>query len=165
MNQQQTSLRLPEQNLVLISGRVTHDAEVRHTTGAGKAVCSFGIAMSRRYFDQNSNEWKDAEPVFVPIVVWGDLATRCGERAKKGAPVYIEGRLQSSSWEDKETRKKRTKIEVIASRVQFLAKASSGAMQGADEPASIGAKAQDFTDQTAGGGAAIAGDDDEDIPF
>jgi single-strand DNA-binding protein len=116
---------LPEQNLVIIAGRVTRDSEVRYTPSTGKAVCSFDIAISKRFRDSISGEWKDADPVFVPIIAWGDLAERCGERAKKGAPVFVEGRLQSSSWEDKETGKKRSKLEIVASRVQFLAKAAS----------------------------------------
>ncbi|MDR2709241.1 MAG: single-stranded DNA-binding protein [Elusimicrobiota bacterium] len=162
MNQQQSNLRLPEQNLVLLVGRVTHDSELRFTTAAGRPVCSFDIAMSRRYLDPTTNEWKDSDPVYVPIVVWGDMAQRCGERAKKGAPVCIEGRLQSSSWEDKETRKKRTKLEVVASRVQFLAKNVIGGQGQAPVSETIGARpaaAQNYQPPS------IEGGDDEDIPF
>ncbi|MDR3111568.1 MAG: single-stranded DNA-binding protein [Elusimicrobiota bacterium] len=119
MNQQmQNNYRLPEQNSVVMVGRLTKDPDVRHTP-AGKAVCSFDVAMSRRYKDAATGEWKDSDPVFVPVVVWGDQAERCGERLKKGFPVHIDGRLSTNKWtaQDGTTR---SRLEVVASRVQFL---------------------------------------------
>jgi single-strand DNA-binding protein len=118
MNQTQTNYRLPEQNNVVMVGRLTRDPELRRTNSA-KAVCSFDIAMSRRFKDSVTGEWKDADPTFVPIVVWGDQAERCGERLKKGSPVHIEGRLQTSKWTAADGTNK-SRLEVVASRVQFL---------------------------------------------
>jgi single-strand DNA-binding protein len=118
MIQQQNSIRLPEQNSVILIGRLTRDPELRRTS-TGKAVCSFDIAIGRRIKDPVTSEWKDADPTFVPIIVWGDQAERCGERLKKGFPVHIDGRLQTNKWEGNDGTK-RSRLEVVASRIQFL---------------------------------------------
>ena len=148
----QTSLRLPEQNTVTLVGRLTRDPEVRFTT-KGAAVCRFDMAVNRRYKDGTGN-WTD-DTSFIPVVVWGDAANRCGERLKKGLPVHVEGRLQSRNWETKEGQK-RTSIEVIARRVQFLSKVTSDSeadvSETSEQPKSAGSPA-----------AAVA--DDEEIPF
>ncbi len=120
----QTNLRLPEQNSVTIVGRLTRDPEVRFTA-KGQAFCRMDVAVNRRYKDVSSGEWKD-DTSFIPVVVWGESANRCGERLKKGLPVHIEGRLQSRSWETKEGQK-RNSLEVVVRRVQFLSKAASTA--------------------------------------
>ena len=78
-------IRLPEQNLVLLAGRLTRDPNVAFTQ-KGQAVCRFDIAVNRRYMDNTTNEWKD-DVVFVPVVVWGPTAERCKDRVKKGTPV------------------------------------------------------------------------------
>ncbi|MDR1928791.1 MAG: single-stranded DNA-binding protein [Endomicrobium sp.] len=118
MNQYQQSLRLPEQNSVVVVGRLTKDPELRRTS-TGKAVCSFDIAISRRIKDLITGEWKDTPPTFVPIVVWGDQAERCGERLNKGFPVYIEGKLHTNKWDGVDGIKK-SRLEVVASKIQFL---------------------------------------------
>ena len=112
--------QIPQQNSVILVGRLTRDPELKRTTTT-KSVCRFDIAMSRRFKDQVTGEWKDSDPTFVPIIVWGDQAERCAERLKKGIPVYIEGRLQTSSWQSTDG-SKRSRLEVVASRVQFLVK-------------------------------------------
>lgn len=125
-------IRLPEQNTVLLTGRLTRDAELKYTN-AGTAVCHFSIAVNRRFKDPKSGEWKD-DTSFVDVVVWRDAAERCGKVLKKGSPVHVEGRLKSSSFEGKDGTK-RTKLEVEARRVQILEKASStGASAGDGEP-------------------------------
>ncbi len=149
------NLRLPEQNSITLVGRLTHDPEVRFTT-KGQAVCRFSIAVNRRYKDQ-AGSWQD-DTSFVPVVVWGDSANRCGERLKKGGPVHVEGRLQSRAWETKEGQK-RTSLEVIARRVQFLSKtegtADSGAEASEDAPSAAPAAPAASTDTT----------DEDEIPF
>ncbi|MDR1662899.1 MAG: single-stranded DNA-binding protein [Endomicrobium sp.] len=115
---QQNSIRLPEQNSVIMVGRLTRDPELRRT-GSGKAVCSFDIAISRRIKDSVTGEWKNTDPTFVPVIVWGEKAERCGERLKKGLPVHIEGRLQTNKWEGNDGIK-RSRLEVVVSRVQIL---------------------------------------------
>ncbi len=116
MNQQ--NYQLPQQNNVVLVGRLTRDPETRRTS-TSKTVCKFDIAIGRRFKDAATGEWKDADPTFVPIVVWGDQANRCGDRLKKGMPVHVEGRLQTNSWQATDGTKK-SRIEVIASRVQIL---------------------------------------------
>lgn len=154
MNQQQNSLRLPEQNNVMLVGRLTRDPELRRTS-SGKAVCSFDIAISRRFKDQVTGEWKDADPTFVPIIVWGDQAERCGERLKKGVPVHVEGRLQTNKWEGTDGQK-RSRLEVIASRVQFLSSVKQESAVGSKPP-------KEDTEYSPA--SDISGDEDEDIPF
>jgi single-strand DNA-binding protein len=123
-------IRLPEQNTVLLTGRLTRDAELKYTAG-GVAVCNFSIAVNRRYKDPKSGEWKD-DTSYVDIAVWRDAAERCGKILKKGSPVHVEGRLRSSSFEGKDGTK-RTKLEVEARRVQILEKASSSGASGGGE--------------------------------
>jgi single-strand DNA-binding protein len=137
----------------MLVGRLTRDPELRRTS-TGKAVCSFDIAISRRMKDQATGEWKDADPTFVPVIVWGDQAERCGERLKKGVPVHVEGRLQTNKWEGTDGQK-RSRLEVIASRVQFLSIVK--------QESAIGAKPLD--DSNYAPSANISGDEDEDIPF
>jgi len=113
------NLRIPEQNKVLLVGRLTRDPEVRFTP-KGQPICRFDIAVNRRYKNA-AGEWQD-ETAFVPIVVlWRDMAERCGERLKKASPVLVEGRLRTRKWETKEGEARST-LEVIAQRVQFLSK-------------------------------------------
>jgi single-strand DNA-binding protein len=148
-----SNLRLPEQNSVTLVGRLTRDPEVRYTT-KGQAVCRIDIAVNRRYKDAQG-AWQDLTS-FIPIVVWGESATRCGERLKKGMPVHVEGRLQSRAWETKEGQK-RTSIEVVARRVQFLSK-----------PATESSSEAVAEDTQAGGASEPEGtgsSNDEEIPF
>jgi single-strand DNA-binding protein len=109
-------IRLPEQNSVVLVGRLTHDPDVRYLP-KGDPVCRFSLAVNRRYKDTSGN-WKD-DTSFIPVVVWREAATRCSERLKKGFPVFVSGRLKSRSWEDKDG-KKHSALEVNAQRIQFL---------------------------------------------
>lgn len=131
-----SNLRLPEQNNVTLVGRLTRDPELRYTT-KGQPVCRFDIAVNRRYKD-NTGNWQD-DTSFIPIVVWSESANRCGDRLKKGSPVHVEGRLKSRQWETKEGQK-RTTLEIVARRVQFLSfakKDDASAVE--EEPVGAGA--------------------------
>ncbi len=127
-----SEIRLPEQNTVLLTGRLTRDAELKYTA-SGVAMCRFSLAVNRRFKDPKSGEWKD-DTSYVDISVWRDAAERCGKILKKGSPVHIEGRLRSYVVESKEDGAKRTKLEVEARRVQILEKASSSGAAGGAEP-------------------------------
>ena len=118
-------IRLPEQNQVLVAGRLTRDPNVAFTQ-KGQAVCRFDVAVNRRYLDQASNEWKD-DVVFVPVVVWGQAAERAKDRLKKGTPVYVEGRLTSSEYTDKTTGQTRRSLQITCRRLQILESSVSGA--------------------------------------
>ena len=118
-------IRLPEQNVVLLVGRLTRDPNVAFTQ-KGQAVCRCSIAVNRRYLDKTTNEWKD-DPVFVPIVIWGAAAERCKDRVRKGTPISVEGRLTMDEYTDKNTGQLRKTLQVTASRVQILEFGAAGA--------------------------------------
>lgn len=130
-----TTLRLPEQNQVLLVGRLTRDPELRFTQ-KGTAVCGFDIAVNRRFKDAASGEWKD-DTTFVPVTVWGQTAERCKERLKKGSPVHVEGRLSMDEYTDKQGNKRKN-LRVISNRLQILAYAQAGVggeqQEGSPEP-------------------------------
>lgn len=110
-------MRLAEINNVIISGRLTQDA--RHTTTQnGKGVLSCQVAVNKRYLDSTTNEWKD-DTVFVGVVVWGESANRLKDRCHKGTPVFVEGRLTTSEYTDKEGNVRRN-LQITASRLQVL---------------------------------------------
>ncbi len=129
-------LRLLQLNNISLVGRLTRDPELRFTT-AGTPLCRFDLAVNRRYKDK-TGEWKD-DTSFIPVVVWREAGQRCGEKLKKGSPVFVEGRLKSKSWETKDGQK-RSGLEVDALRVQFLEKAE-GAPASDEEPAASEADA------------------------
>lgn len=104
-------------NKVIIMGNLTRDPEVRYIP-SGTAVTDLGIAVNERYKDRDANEWKE-KSVFVDVTVWGRSAENCAEYLSKGSPVLIEGRLQLDQWENTEGQK-RSKLKVVADRVQFL---------------------------------------------
>ncbi len=126
-----TVIRLIQLNNVQLVGRLTRDPELRFTT-SGVPMCRFDLAVNRGYKDK-SGEWKD-DTCFIPVVVWREAGQRCGEKLKKGSPVYVEGRLKSKNWETKDGQK-RSGHEVDALRVQFLEKADTGAGAASDEDA------------------------------
>lgn len=108
-------------NKVLLMGNLTRDPELRFTAG-GSAVANFGLAVNRKY--KQGEEWKE-DVCFVDITVWGKLAENCTEYLSKGRSVFVDGRLNFSSWETKEGQR-RNKLDVVANSVDFLSKSSSG---------------------------------------
>jgi single-strand DNA-binding protein len=123
------NIKLHSLNDVKLVGRLTRDPELRYTT-QGTAVCHFRLAVGRKYKDRTSNEWKE-EVAFVPCNVWRETAERCGQRLKKGSPVFIEGRLKSREWQTKEGQK-RNDLEVEIARVQFLESMGDAGSEGAE---------------------------------
>ncbi len=103
-------------NKVFMIGNLTRDPELRYIP-SGSAVASFTLAMNR-VFKMQTGEKKE-EVSFVRVVVWGRMAEVCSEYLKKGRPVFVEGRLQSRSWDGADGQKRNT-LEVIAINVQFL---------------------------------------------
>jgi len=127
-------------NRVFLIGNLTRDPELRYIP-SGTAVTTFTIASNRTYVLQSGEKKEDT--CFVRVVVWARRAEVCGEFLSKGSPVFVEGRLQSRSWED-QSGQKRSTIEVIANNVQFLGK-SKGPSQTA--PAAAPAQDQPPVDQ------------------
>lgn len=111
------TIRLPEVNFILISGRLTRDPDNRMTQ-KGQAICSFDVAVNRRYLDNASGEWKD-DVAFVPVTVFGAAADRLKDRLKKGTPVMVEGRINMNEFTDKAGQARKI-LRVNASRVQVL---------------------------------------------
>jgi single-strand DNA-binding protein len=112
--------RVPNINRIFITGNLTSAPELRYMPD-GRAVCNFQIASNYRYKDRNTGEWMDAPTTFIRVITWGPGAERAGEQLRKGSAVYIEGRLQSRTWETPEGQK-RTTIEINALRIQNLSK-------------------------------------------
>jgi len=111
-------------NKVLLMGNLTRDPEVRYTP-KGTAVAELGLAVNRQFTAENGE--KREETTFVDVTLWGRQAEVAGEYLKKGRPVFIEGRLQMDSWEDKATGQKRSKLKVVAEGMQLIGgRASSG---------------------------------------
>ena len=101
-------------NLVVLTGRLTADAELRYTQN-DVPVCSFTIAVDRRY---KAGEDKQAD--FINIVAWRQTAEFVAKHFKKGSMIGIEGAIQTRKYVDKETGKNRTAFEVVANNVQFI---------------------------------------------
>jgi single-strand DNA-binding protein len=110
-------------NKVLLLGNVTRDPEVRYTP-KGSAVCDLGVAVNRAYTTDSGE--KREEVTFVDVTLWGRTAEVASEYLKKGRPVFIEGRLQMDSWDDKQTGQKRTRLRVVAENMQLLGGRSPG---------------------------------------
>lgn len=106
-------------NKVLLIGNLTRDPELRYLP-SGQAVTTFTVAVNRAY-NSNTGERK-TETSFIRVVVWARRAEVCNEYLRKGSPVFVEGRLQSRSWEAQDGTK-RSSIEVVANDVQFLSRA------------------------------------------
>src|ERR671919_2138110 len=111
-------------NKVILLGNLTRDPEVRYTP-KGSAVCDLGIAVNRQYTLDNGE--KREEVTYVDVVLWARLAEIAGEYLKKGRPIFIEGRLQMDSWEDKQTGQKRSKLRVVGETMQLLGGRPTGA--------------------------------------
>ena len=111
-------------NKVMLLGNLTRDPEVRYTP-KGTAVGDLGLAVNRRVSDGNGN-WSD-EVTFVDVTVWGTNAENAQKYLTKGRGVFIEGRLQMDTWEDKQSGQKRSKLKVVAEVLQFLPDGKGGA--------------------------------------
>lgn len=104
-------------NKVLLIGNLTRDPEVRYTP-KGSPVCELGLAINRRY--KNDSGQVIEEVIFLDIVLWSKLAELAGKYLSKGRPVFIEGRLQMDTWDDKQTGQKRTRLRIVGEHLQFL---------------------------------------------
>ena len=137
-------------NKVILIGRLGADPEVR-TVSENNTVARLSLATSETWNDRNGQKQERTE--WHRVVVWGKLADICGKFLSKGRQVYVEGRLQTRSWEDQQGNKKYT-TEIVANVVQFLGSSSSMADQSQDSYSSM----QNF-------GPEPSFDADEEIPF
>ena len=147
-------------NKVILLGNLTRDPEVRYTP-KGSAVADLGIAVNRQYTLENGE--KREEVTFVDVTFWGRTAEVAGEYLKKGRPVFIEGRLQLDTWDDKQSGQKRSKLKVIGETMQMLGSPrSSGAANGGDEGDRAGRVAKPSAPPKS---TATAEADEDEIPF
>lgn len=117
-------------NKVILIGNVTRDPEVKFTP-KGSAVADLGLAINRNYTLDNGE--KREETTFVDVELWGRLAEIAGEYAKKGRPIYIEGRLRMDTWEDKTSGQKRSRMKVVGENLQLLGGRPPGGGGGGEE--------------------------------
>ena len=153
-------------NVVVITGNLTRDPELRHT-GGGTAVCDLRVAVNSRRKDQSGN-WVD-KPNFFNVVVFGGQGENCANYLSKGRPVAIEGRLDWREWEAKDGSGKRQAIQIIANTVQFLGSRDGGGGGGGQgngdgggftPQSDVPADTSDFQGAGVGGGGS-----EDDIPF
>jgi single-strand DNA-binding protein len=104
-------------NRVLLIGNLTRDPELRYTP-KGTAVTEIGLAVNRVYTGEDGE--RKEETTFVDVTLWARLAEIAGQYLKKGRPVFVEGRLQLDTWDDKQTGQKRSKLRVVAENIQLL---------------------------------------------
>jgi single-strand DNA-binding protein len=144
-------------NRVMLIGRLTRDPELRYTP-SGTAVCNLALATNRYGQDQAGERREFTD--YHDVVVWNQgnrrLAELCSQYLQKGRLVYVEGRLQTRSWDDAQSGQKRYRTEVNASDVQFLDSRQDGAAPPADSGVAAAAPA-----------APVPGGDidPDDIPF
>jgi single-strand DNA-binding protein len=152
-------------NKVILVGRLGKDPETRFTT-SGQAVCNFSLATDETYKDRAGERQKRTE--WHKIVVWSKLAEICQKYLHKGSLVFIEGRITTRQWDDKEGQK-RYSTEIVANEMRMLGSKGDGGGAGAGAGAGArgGAEGSDFHSQAGGGAEDTAAPEpsDEDIPF
>ena len=117
-------------NKVILVGNLGRDPELKHLP-SGQAICQFSIATSEGYTDKAGQKQEKTE--WHRIVVWEKLAEVCGKYLGKGSKVYVEGKLQTREWDDKDG-VKRYQTEIVAREVKFLSEKKAGAPAAAAAP-------------------------------
>jgi single-strand DNA-binding protein len=158
-------------NKAILVGRLGRDPETRFTPG-GQAVANFSLATDETFKDRNGERQKRTE--WHRVVLWGKLAEIAQQYLKKGMLVYIEGRIQTRQWDDKNSGQKRTATDIVANVMRMLTSRAEGAAAGAGSGSGYGggshSKSADpdfegsptMDDSSAPSGPEIS---DEDIPF
>ena len=118
-------------NRVLLIGNLTRDPEIRYTP-KGTAVAEIGIAVNRVFSGEDGE--KREEVTFVDVTLWSRLAEIAEQYWKKGRSVFIEGRLQLDSWDDKQTGQKRSRLRVVGENLQMLGARGEGESGGTGGP-------------------------------
>ena len=149
-------------NKVILIGNVTRDPEVKFTP-KGSAVADVGLAINRNYTLDNGE--KREETIFVDVELWGRLAEIAGEYAKKGRPIYIEGRLRMDTWEDKTSGQKRSRMKVVGENLQLLGGRPSGASGEEEGGAHQESRPQRTSRPTPPQQPPRSSEPDDDIPF
>lgn len=117
-------------NKVMIIGNLTRDPEIKYTP-KGTAIADIGLAVNRNYTTDSGE--KREEVTFIDVTLWGRVAEIVGEYCKKGRPLFLEGRLQLDTWDDKATGQKRSKLKVVGDNIQLLGGRESGGSDDGDD--------------------------------
>jgi single-strand DNA-binding protein len=125
-------------NKVILVGNLTRDPEVRYTK-SDQAVASFGLATNETWKGKDGNREEKTE--FHRVIAWGKLGEICGEYLSKGKQVYIEGKLQTRDWDDKDDNK-RTTTEIVANNMTMLGQA--GNSQSSPQGGSVNSGGDEF---------------------
>ena len=147
-------------NKVILLGRLGQDPELKYTPG-GSAVCNFSLATTESWTDKSGQKQEKTE--WHRIVVWGKLAELCNQYLSKGRQAFLEGRLQTRSWDDKDGNKRYT-TEILASTVQFI----GGPAASTNQNAGVGSSSSQANISAAQPEYQIASDASfaaDDIPF
>jgi single-strand DNA-binding protein len=153
-------------NKVLLIGNLGKDPEMR-SLPSGQPVASFTLATSRRWRDKNGQKQEQTE--WHQIVIFGKQAEIAGQYLTKGKQIYVEGRIQTRSWDDRTSGEKKYRTEIICDNFQMLGSRGGGDFEGAGPSAGAGGGGASYgggpsyDDQ--GGGGFGGGPDDDDIPF
>ncbi|HKH48154.1 MAG TPA: single-stranded DNA-binding protein [Thermoanaerobaculia bacterium] len=154
-------------NKVLLIGNLGKDPEMR-SLPSGQPVASFTLATSRRWRDKNGQKQEQTE--WHQIVIFGKQAEIAGQYLTKGKQIYVEGRIQTRSWDDRTSGEKKYRTEIICDNFQMLGgRGGGGELEGAGPSPGTGAGGgsygggPSYDDQ--GGGGFGGGPDDDDIPF
>ena len=150
-------------NKVMLIGNLTRDPELR-VTPKGTAICTFSIAVNRKFKDDSGGERE--EVTYVDIEAWSKQGETIAKYCTKGRPLFVEGRLRLDQWEDKTTKEKRSRMKVVLENFQFL----GGGRPEGGAPGGEGGEARTYTPRagTATKPAAPAAPQenlDEDVPF
>jgi len=154
-------------NKVILIGNLTRDPEIRYTP-KGTAVTDVGLAVNRVRTNDQGERTEDT--TFIDVTLWGRQAELADKYLNKGRAVFIEGRLQMDSWEDKQTGQKRTRLKVVGENLQFLPDGRGGHQSGGGE----GSYSQQQPQQQSGPAQSesarasepeIADDENDEIPF
>ncbi len=138
-------------NKVILVGNLGSDPQIRYTPN-GTAVANFNIATTERFTNKNGE--KESRTEWHRIVAWGRLAEICNEYLKKGKQIYVEGRIQTRQWEDKDGNKQKS-TEIIANNMVMLGRAGDA---GDVAP-------QEFQADEEATQEAPAGKQEDDLPF
>jgi single-strand DNA-binding protein len=141
----------------MLLGNLTRDPEVKYTP-KGSAVADIGLAVNRTYTTDGGE--KREETTFVDVTMWGRQAEIAGEYLKKGRPLFVEGRLQLDTWDDKQTGQKRSKLRVVCENFQML-----GSRDGGGEGGGGGGRSSGGGSRSAKSAPAAEEASDDDIPF
>lgn len=151
-------------NKVMLIGNLTRDPELR-VTPKGTAICTFSIAVNRKFKDDSGGERE--EVTYVDIEAWGKSGENISKYVTKGRPLFVEGRLRLDQWEDKNTKEKRSRMKVVLENFQFL-----GGGRGEGGPGGEGGEPRSFAPRASAGASAPRQSApppqenlDEDVPF